>query len=696
MKFLAQLTNFKKLAGKSMKSCVLIAVILVAGVQIGCVPGGGALRTAENLAAEKDYPGALEAYQSVVDTKPGTPESLQAQLAIGKLSIEQMNQPAEGIKAYEAIIAAAPESDEAAEAYYDLGMYYYREKDFNTAQTQFDTVINKFPQLELSHNAQLMLAKSFEDANDFEQAVEIYDNFANRNPRSERAAIALARKGQIQKEQLKDEEEAKRTYQSLVKKYGKIEGTEKEIEKAREQLTALNASIPEPDDPLATQYGRALAQLEATRERDRPRGGVERSRAMGNVNLQVVDSGFGVSAVEVMRDFGGQGGIAGDEQGSYYDAELMIATFFYGDENYRDAGALYFDAITRAEAAKVKLDPYAYLRLSICYRKVGMHQRAGEVLKKAASRDGGIIEAVINTGRTHYTSESYEQALETYNSVIGMARGKDSEIYWLIALVHEKLGEPEKERDALERAVAANTQNADALQSLAEVLHYRLKDRKAAAIFQDLVDQKGDSYIGAKTLGDLTYKYEHYVQARAKYRAAARPPKRRLDKSEKAKQRHDELKSDAEERELSDAEKQEQERLLNQIVSDAEKRELSNQVVYATILAMRATHHLKKAEDAQKMIDELAAEYPEHALIPYGKGELALLNGDSETAVAEFKAAIEKNPVSDIALIALGEYYVSQGYNDDAITLWEGYLAINQYNQNVRRRLKKLKGEDEG
>lgn len=696
MKFLAQLTNFKKLAGKSMKSCVLIAVILVAGVQIGCVPGGGALRTAENLAAEKDYPGALEAYQSVVDTKPGTPESLQAQLAIGKLSIEQMNQPAEGIKAYEAIIAAAPESDEAAEAYYDLGMYYYREKDFNTAQTQFDTVINKFPQLELSHNAQLMLAKSFEDANDFEQAVEIYDNFANRNPRSERAAIALARKGQIQKEQLKDEEEAKRTYQSLVKKYGKIEGAEKEIEKAREELTALNASIPEPDDPLATQYGRALAQLEATRERDRPRGGVERSRAMGNMNLQVVDSGFGVSGTEVMRDFGGQGGIAGDEQGSYYDAELMIATFFYGDENYRDAGALYFDAITRAEAAKVKLDPYAYLRLSICYRKVGMHQRAGEVLKKAASRDGGIIEAVINTGRTHYTSESYEQALETYNSVIGMARGKDSEIYWLIALVHEKLGEPEKERDALERAVAANTQNADALQSLAEVLHYRLKDRKAAAIFQDLVDQKGDSYIGAKTLGDLTYKYEHYVQARAKYRAAARPPKRRLDKSKKAKQRHDELKSDAEERELSDAEKQEQERLLNQIVSDAEKREHSNQVVYATILAMRATHHLKKAEDAQKMIDELAAEYPEHALIPYGKGELALLNGDSETAVAEFKAAIEKNPVSDIALIALGEYYVSQGYNDDAITLWEGYLAINQYNQNVRRRLKKLKGEDEG
>ena len=665
MKFSAQLATktydrWQKLAVKSMKYCSLVATVLVALVQISCVPGSSALRTGEKLVAQKDYPGAIAAYQSIVDAKPGTPEALQAQLAIGKLFIDRMSQPAEGIKAHEALIAAAPESDEAAEAYYELGMHYYRQKDFKASQTQFDAVVNNFPQLELSHNAQLMLAKSFEEANDFEQAVEVFDNFANRNPRSERAALAIANKGRIQRQHLKNEEEAKRTYQTLVKRYGKVEGAEKEIEKAKQELTDLKASIPKPDDPLATEEGRKLAHVEATRERDRPRGSVERSRAMGNVNLQIADSGFGVSAAEVMRDFGGQGGIAGDDQGSYYDAELMIANFFYGDESYRDAGALYFDAIAQAEAAKVKIDPYTYLRLSICYRKIGMHKRAKEVLKKAARRDGGVIQAVIDTGRNHYTSESYEKAIETYNSVLGMARGKDSEIYWLLSLAHKKLGEPEKEREVLEQSVAANTQNLDALQSLAEVLHYRLKDRKAAVIFQDLVDQKGDSYIGSKTVGDLTYKYGNYVQSRAKYRAAARTAKRLLGKSE----------------------------------SEVEKQKLRNQVVYATILAARATYHLKKLEDAQKMIDELAAEYPEHALIPYGRGELALLNGDAETAIAEFKAAIEKSPLSDIPLMALGDYYVSQGFNDDAIALWEGYLAKNQYNQNVRRSLNKLKGED--
>lgn len=664
MKYSAQLAikiydRWQKLAVKNMKYYPLVAIIFVALIQISCVPGN-ALRTAEDLVEQKDYMGAIEAYQSIVDTKPGTSEARQAQLAMGKLFVERVNQPAEGIKAYEAVIAAGPESDEAAEAHYELGMYHFRQKDFRASQTQFDAIVNNFPQLELSHNAQLMLAKSFEEAKDFEQAVEVFDNFANRNPRSQRAALAIANKGRIQRQHLKNEEEAKRTYQSLVKRYGKVEGAEKEIEVAKQELTDLKASIPKPDDPLATQLDRAYAQREARRELDRPRGGVERSRAMGNIDAQIADSGFGVSASEVMRNFGGQGGIAGDDQGTYYDAELMIANFFYGDESYRDAGALYFDAIARAEAAGVKIDPYTYLRLSICYRKVGMHQRAKEVLKKAASRDGGVIEAVINTGRNHYTSESYEKAIETYNSVIGMARGKDSEIYWLLSLAHKKLGEPEKEREVLEKSVAANTQNLDALQSLAEVLHYRLKDRKAAAIFQDLVDGKGDTYIGTKTLGDLTYKYGNYVQARAKYRAAARTAKRLLNKSE----------------------------------SKVEQQKLRNQIVLATIHAARATYHLKKLEDAQKMIDELAVEYPDHALISYGRGELALLAGDAETAVTEFKASIEKNPLSDIPLIALGDYYVSQGFNDDAIALWEGYLAENQYNQKVRRSLKKLKGED--
>ncbi|MDE0638645.1 MAG: tetratricopeptide repeat protein [Candidatus Poribacteria bacterium] len=644
---------------KFINYCLLTTFMLVTVVQIGCL-SGGAMKTADKLVEAKDYRGAIEVYQNVVNTKPGTVDAREAQLAIGKLYIERMNRPAQGVKAYEAIIAEAPESEEAAEAHYRLGMHHYRQKDFETAQTQFDTIINQFPHLELSHGAHLMLAKSYEEGQKYEKAVEAFDSFANRNPQSERAAQALINKARIQRDLIKDDDEAKRTLQFTVKKYGSLDAAKSHIDKAKEELTELNASIPEPEDPEDTQIGRALKRQQERREMDRPRGGVEKSRAMG-AKVAAEDSGFGISAEEVMKNFGGETAIAGDEQGSYHDAELMIAGFFYGDENYRDAGALYFDAIARAEAEKVKIDPHNYLRLSICYRKLGMHQRAAKVLKKASSKDSKVIDAVISTGQNQHTNEEYEKALETFNSVVGLNRNKDAEIYWFIGKTYEKLGDSEKEREAFEQAVAKNPEDTDALQSLAEVLHYRLKDRKTAGIFQDIIEQKGNSFITMKTLGDVCYKYKEYSKAQIKYKAAARIAKRLLGKSE----------------------------------NPAEKQILTHQYGYGTILAVLSIFKQGSEADAQTLLDTLAGEYPEHPLLPYAKGEIALLKGDEKVAIDAFKEAMEKDPRSDIPVIALGDYYVSKGYNDDAITLWENYLEKDKYNAKVLRRLKPLKANGE-
>ncbi len=644
---------------KYVNYCLLTALLLLSITQVGCL-SRNALSSGDNLVEAKDYRGALKAYQSVVDTQPGTIEARKAQIAIGEINIKKMNRPDEGIKSYESVIADAPESDEAAEAHYNLGMYYYQhQQNYDSAQSHFDTIINKYPHLELSHKAQLMLAKSYEEGKKYEQAVEVFDNFANRNPQSERAAVALANKARIQRTLIKDDEEAKRTYQYMVKKYGKLDSAQSEIEKAKEELNQLNAPIPEPESPEDTQIGRAMAKQEARRERDLPEDAVK-SRAMQS-NVEIEDSGFGISAEEVMRSFGGGTPIAGDDEGTYFDAELMIAGFFYGDEEYRDAGALLFDALARAEADRVKVDPINYIRLSICYRKLGMHQKAANVLKKAAARDPKVIDKIISTGQTQYTNEDYEKALETFNSVIGINRNKDTELYWLIGKTYEKMGEYEKERDAFERAVAKNPDDTDALQSLAEVLHFRLKDRKAAVIFQDLVENKKDSFVTMKTLGDVCYKHGEYGKAHIKYKAAARTAKRHLEKSENA----------------------------------AEKKLLTHQYGYGTVLAAIAVFKQGREEDGQKLIDSLTADYTDHSLLAYAKGEILLIKGDEQGAIDAFKEAIEKAPNSDIPVIALGDYYVSKGYNDEAITLWEGYLEKDKYNAKIMRRLKPLKGSSE-
>ena len=74
---------------------------------------------------------------------------------------------------------------------------------------------------------------------------------------------------------------------------------------------------------------------------------------------------------------------------------------------------------------------------------------------------------------------------------------------------------------------------------------------------------------------------------------------------------------------------------------------------------------------------------------------MALLKGDVETAIATFETTIEKDPASDAAPIALGEYYLSQKNPDAAIGVWEGVLKTYPQNQGVRRRLNALKQQRE-
>ena len=634
---------------------ILIAVITV--TQCACV-ASSPQRLAEKRLQEKDYQGAIEVYQTIVDSKPETPEAHQAQLSIAGLYIEKMNQPQKGIQIYQDLITTTPDSDEAGEAHWRLGLYAFKSKDYQSAQQSFNTIINQFPTSEFSHNAQLMLAKSYEEVRDYRKAVEIYDNVANRHPEGKRATQALISKAKIQGERLRDETAAKRTYQDLVKKYGNIEGTEESVKAAKQELRLMGATIPEPTDQSLTSLERTLERQRQRRERDRPRGGVERSPAMGE-EPDYSASGFGVDPEEIMRPWKQiileEGGAVG-EPAVYHDTVLKIAQLNLDSENYRNAGALFFHAIRLAEDSQTQIDPYSYLRLSFCYRKLGMHQHARKMIRQATKKDGAVLEAIIGTAANQYLDEDYEKAIETYNSILGLNRAKDPEIYWRMGLAYKKMYDPHNAVEAFERAIAAKTEYTDALQSLAEVLHYQLKDTDRAVILQDLVDQKGETYAGEKELADICYKYGNYGWAKSKYEIAARIAQ---------KEKTDET-------------------------TPFQRRGIDNRVVYTRVHGAMASYKSGMTEKAQEIIDTLAAEYPNHPLIAYGRGQLAAIKGDINAAIAAFKASIEQDPSFYAAPIALGEYYLSQGYADEAIAVWKKSLRANPLNRVVRHRLHKL------
>ena len=78
-----------------------------------------------------------------------------------------------------------------------------------------------------------MLARCYEKKQKFEQAIEVYDNFVRQNPESKRTAQILAYKARIQRKHLKDDEEAIRTLQLLVKEHYNTEGVESYVDKCQ-------------------------------------------------------------------------------------------------------------------------------------------------------------------------------------------------------------------------------------------------------------------------------------------------------------------------------------------------------------------------------------------------------------------------------------------------------------------------------
>lgn len=251
---------------KFVSFCLFVSFVLTTVLQIGCL-SVNVMDSAEKLVEAKDYNGAIKVYQNIVGTKPGTSDARAAQLAIGEIYIKHIDQPEHGIKAYEAVIADAPTSDEAAVAHYRLGVHAYYQEDIETAQAKFNIIVNQFSHLELIKKAQLMLARCYEKMQKFEQAIEVYDNFVQQNPQSKRTPQILAYKARIQRKHLKDDEAkddeaAIRTLELLVREYYNTENVTSYVKEAKKVLSEFNVTPfgfgPYPEVPVDYPYQERL------------------------------------------------------------------------------------------------------------------------------------------------------------------------------------------------------------------------------------------------------------------------------------------------------------------------------------------------------------------------------------------------------------------------------------------------------
>ena len=235
----------------------------------------------------------------------------------------------------------------------------------------------------------------------------------------------------------------------------------------------------------------------------------------------------------------------------------------------------------------------------------------------------------------------------------------DPEIYWRVALAHKKMKDVGKEVEYLERAVVASPDYEDALQSLAEALNYRMKERTRAGYYQDLVEGKGNSYEVQIELAEVSNRYGQHSKAKSRYNNAARIAQRELEKAE----------------------------------NQADKSALENKILQAKIQAAITSYEIGKPEDGSQIIQALAESNPDHAMLDYATGQIAKLNDDSEGAISAFTIALGKNPRLSVAAVALSELYLKLDQRDQAVSTLEKYLSQNRYDRQTRKKLNALKNQ---
>jgi len=600
-----------------------------------------------------DYKKAIALYEQIVAKSPGTDNALKAQLAMGKIYIDKLEQREKGLEMYQKVIDSAPETELASEAMWRAATNYFKNKEYEQAAPVFNDIVNTFPTTERGKDAQIMLAKSYEEGENYEKAAEVYEQFANRYPDDKHAATALQNRAMILREHLNNEEEAIKADQKLVAKFAKNNQVSKMVTDAKKRLENVGADIPEPEEEMQTQREKAIERQKERRNKNRPDVGI--SPAMkGKTEQSEAGKYFGVDPDDIMRQFQ----ITADSQGTMYDAMFMIADMLYASGEYNKAGALYEKAIEMASKENKRPDPRNYRKLADCYRKIGLNDIAMEVLKKGVRRDPGIIDSIIVSGETQHAAGEYDKAIETYQSVIGLSKAKDPDLYWHIGLVHRARGEHIQELEMIEKAVAMRPTDKELLQELAVTLYHSLGLRDEAYIFDRLAKDEGTNrYDVQKGLADLCYKHENYNWARTKYNNTIRACEREKNKAESEK----------------DIKECEQHILLMKVrlaVTEARKGNL---------------------DTAQQSLEQLQKENPEHPYIYYGLGELALISGDTENGLAKLNKALELDPSIDYAAIALKNYYMQQEKTDEAIKVLENFVENNPYNKMMKLELKKIK-----
>jgi len=397
----------------------------------GCV-SSAKMWQADRLVNQGNYQSAIAKYREIMKAKPGTEDARAAYLKVGEVYYENLKDTEKAVGIFEKIAKTYPTSPQAGEALWFLGKHYYEEGKYKLARNKFIQLVLDFPKSGKVKAAKIQIAKCYEKMEEYKKAIDTYGEFERAYPSDSIVPKILLVKGEIY-EKLEEKDKAIGEYQRLLKGFPSYYD---EVAKAKERLEALDETPVEPVTSVSS-------------EPEPPRPEPQRSRPNARAILASWEASptFGYNPRELLMEGGLFGGselrenlASGGERFAY--AVHSMGVMYYSMQDYKRAGAcleksVEFDDFLSRPSAKSD----AYLKLGVCYKKVGVASKAKEMFKKAVEIYPDSIYNLILESESHIAQKNYDEAIALLEILLGISSDEDARIYSLISIAYRKKGD---------------------------------------------------------------------------------------------------------------------------------------------------------------------------------------------------------------------------------------------------------------
>jgi len=351
-------------------------------------------------------------------SNPDSDAARTAHLKIGKIYYEQLGDREKGIQIFEQIVQSYPTTSQAGEALWLLAKHDDAHGNYESARKRYLQFILDFSQDARSQKARLHLAACFSQLGRYNDALKTYADYEARYPTDPTLPAVLLKVGEIYAGPLNSPEKARETYRRVLTEFPKA--TE-EIAHARQRLAALGGVVTTQGEATIADAEDESIQLRQVGPKARPDARAELARwgvspTFGYNPRNLLMEGGLLEGEEMQESLAGDGALLDD---AIYNLGLM----FYMSEDYKRAGT----CLEKAEALGIR-ESNLYLKLGVCYKKVGARDKAKQAFRQLAAFAPEAIEPLIINGEQELAKGNYRKAIESLEILLGISERYDKRI----------------------------------------------------------------------------------------------------------------------------------------------------------------------------------------------------------------------------------------------------------------------------